>query len=338
MGFLLLALAIGAPLQAQGGRPGQPPAGPGEIRGAIRDADTGSPLGFSAIEVFNGGDARVAGAIATAEGAFRIEGLMPGTYRLRVTLIGYGTHDSEPVAITPAAPRVNLGEIQLRRSAIALESVEVTAESQVMIAPDRNIYRARDIAPAAATATDVLETVPSVHVDADGRLSLRGNENLVVQINGRPTPIRGAQLAAYLRQLPASTIERVEVIPNPSARQDPEGMAGILNIVMKQTVDLGRSGGFMLAGATSGRLAARPTPATRRAPSRPSPRTATARTSATSWASTTGPASARTACRSGSRSRTSTAQRQQRAQLQPQPGEPAELPARALRHGHAERA
>jgi ferric enterobactin receptor len=71
-----------------------------------------------------------------------------------------------------------------------------------------------------------------------------------------PTPIRGAQLAAYLKQLPASTIERVEVIPNPSARQDPEGMAGILNIVMKQTVDLGRSGGFMLAGATSGRLAA----------------------------------------------------------------------------------
>jgi ferric enterobactin receptor len=112
------------------------------------------------------------------------------------------------------------------------------------------------VAPAAATATDILENVPSLQVDGDGKLSLRGNENVVVQINGRPAPMGGVQLANYLRQLPAGTIERVEVIPNPSARQDPEGMAGIVNIVLKQTVDLGRSGGLTLGGATSGRVAA----------------------------------------------------------------------------------
>ncbi|HSJ08506.1 MAG TPA: TonB-dependent receptor [Longimicrobiales bacterium] len=252
---ILLALAATAPLSAQA-RPAQaPPAAAGEVRGTIADGESRAAIGFATIEVFNGGNVLVAGAIARADGLFRVEGLPPGTYRVKVTMMGYAAHTSEPISITAAEPRATLGTIALTKSAIVLESVEVNAESQVVIAPDRNIYRAREIAPAAATATDVLESVPSVHVDADGKLSLRGNENLVVQINGRPTPIRGAQLAAYLRQLPASTLERVEVIPNPSARQDPEGMAGILNIVLKQTVDLGRSGGITLAGASTGRFA-----------------------------------------------------------------------------------
>jgi ferric enterobactin receptor len=254
--MLLLAAAGTVPLHAQAGRsPQAPPSGPGEIRGVAVDGESGAPLGFATIEVFNGGGALVAGAIARADGTFRVEGLAPASYRVKFTMIGYASQMTEAVVITAAEPRANLGSMRLTRSAIALQSLEVNAESQVVIAPDRNIYRARDIAPAAATVTDVLEAVPSVHVDADGKLSLRGSENLVVQINGRPTPIRGAQLAAYLKQLPASTVERVEVIPNPSARQDPEGMAGILNIVLKQTVDLGRSGGLTLAGATSGRLA-----------------------------------------------------------------------------------
>jgi ferric enterobactin receptor len=251
----LCALFGSTALQAQApGRPGQPPAaGPGEVRGTVADAESGAAIAWATVEVLRG-DVLVAGAIARQDGTFRVEGLPPGTYRLKTTMIGY-TPKLSDFAIAAADPRVNAGTIGLARSAIALQSLEVAAESQVVIAPDRNMYRARDVAPAAATATDVLEAVPSVQVDADGKLSLRGNENLVVQINGRPTPIRGAQLAAYLKQLPASTIERVEVIPNPSARQDPEGMAGILNIVLKQTVDLGRSGGLTLAGATSGRFA-----------------------------------------------------------------------------------
>jgi ferric enterobactin receptor len=254
---LLCVIAGSGTLQAQA-RPGQPPAaGPGEVRGIVVDAETQAPIGSASIELWSEADsALVAGAVARENGGFRVEGLRVGRYRIRVAMLGYGVHTASDLEITASEPRVNLGSIALTRSAIALASVDVTAESQVVIAPDRNVYRARDVAPAAATATDVLESVPSVQVDPDGKLSLRGNENLVVQINGRPTPIRGEQLASYLKQLPASTIERVEVIPNPSARQDPEGMAGILNIVLKQTVDLGRSGGITLAGATSGRYAA----------------------------------------------------------------------------------
>jgi ferric enterobactin receptor len=253
--ILLLTLAGSVPAAAQARPPQAPPSGGGEIRGVVVDAESRAPIASATIEVFNGGAAMVAGAITRNDGSFRIEGQQPGAYRVRVTMIGYASQSLDAMTITPAEPRANFGTIALTRHAIALQSVEVDVAGQVVIAPDRNIYRARDIASAAATATDVLENVPSVHVDADGKLSLRGNENLVVQINGRSTPIRGAELATYLKQLPASTIERVEVIPNPSARQDPEGMAGILNIVMKQTVDLGRSGDITLAGATSGRLA-----------------------------------------------------------------------------------
>ncbi|MEO7368187.1 MAG: TonB-dependent receptor, partial [Gemmatimonadaceae bacterium] len=88
-------------------------------------------------------------------------------------------------------------------------------------------------------------------VDGDGKVSLRGNENVAIQINGRPTPITGAQLGAYLKQIPASIVDRVEVVPTPSARYDPEGMAGIINIVLKANADLGMSGGVTVGSATS---------------------------------------------------------------------------------------
>jgi ferric enterobactin receptor len=262
--LLLLSLAALPPaLAAQQPGPQGPPralpaAGPGEIRGVVVDAESGAPIGSASVSVHLGAEvAPVAGAITRADGQFRIEGLRPGTYRVRVGMIGYAGHAGESVVVSEASPRVMAGSIRLARSAIAVEGVEVTADrATVMISPDRNAYRARDVAPAAATATDVLEAVPAVEVDPDGKVSLRGNENVVVQINGRPSPIRGAQLAAYLRQLPANTIERVEVIPNPSARQDPEGMAGIINLVMKQGVDLGTSGGLTLTASSADRYSA----------------------------------------------------------------------------------
>ncbi len=259
---LFAALALppgGEALRAQTpgrGAPAQPPpSGPGEIRGTVVDAVSGAPVASASVAVWSRADsALVAGAIARPDGSFRIEGLRPGRYYLRVTMLGYAPQSTADLTIAPASPRAAAGSIRLARNAVALEGIEATAErSVVAIAPDRNTYQTRDVAPAAGTASEVLEAVPSVEVDADGRLSLRGNENVVVQVNGRPSPIRGAQLAGYLKQLPANTIDRVEVIPNPSARQDPEGMAGIINIVLKQNVDLGMSGGLTLGASTADR-------------------------------------------------------------------------------------
>ena len=254
--LFVLAFSIAAATQSVSaqtpGRPAGPPQpGPGEIRGTVVDAENNAPISAASVAVRSRVDsALVAGAMVRQDGSFRIEGLRPGAYYLRLTMIGYASINSPVVNITPEAPVATLGALKLTRQAVEVAGVEATAERQMIIAPDRNAYRAKDVAPAAANASDVLDNVPSVQVDQDGKVSLRGNENVVVQINGRPTPVRGAQLAGFLKQLPANTIERIEVIPNPSAKQDPEGMAGIINIVMKQGVDLGTSGGFSLQAST----------------------------------------------------------------------------------------
>ena len=245
-GLVIAGSAPAIPAQSPN-RPASPPplvVANGEVRGAVVDAASGQPLARASIAVRSKANATlVAGAIATAEGTFRIPGLRNGAYVLRVTYLGFGPRTQE-FAISDSAPVANVGSIRLSRVAVALEGVAVTEErATITVEPDRNAYRAKAVAPTATNASEVLDAVPSVQVDVDGKVSLRGNENVVVQINGRPTPITGIQLGAYLKALPASVVERVEVIPNPSARYDPEGMAGIINIVLKQNTDLGVSGG-----------------------------------------------------------------------------------------------
>ena len=102
---------------------------------------------------------------------------------------------------------------------------------------------------AGGSAIETLQTLPSLEVDTDGNISLRGNQNVVIQINGRPVPVRGAFLAALLRQIPADKVERVEVIPNPSAKYEPDGMGGIVNIVLAEGTDRGLSGGQVFSQA-----------------------------------------------------------------------------------------
>jgi ferric enterobactin receptor len=254
-GLLLLSAASALAAQAPARPSGAPPqSGNAEVRGIVRDAASGTPIARASIAVRSKPEAvLVAGAIATADGAFRVQGLRSGTYTLRVTYLGYGPRLQE-FTVSDAAPIAAVGDVKLSRVAAVLEGVAVTEERATMaIEPDRNAYRAKDVAPAAANASEVLDAVPSVQVDGDGKVSLRGNENVAVQINGRPSPLRGPQLASYLKGLPASIVERIEVVPNPSARYDPEGMAGIINIVLKQNVDLGVSAGLNVGVSRSDR-------------------------------------------------------------------------------------
>ena len=245
LGFILAASVNAVQAQTPSARPaGPPPSGPGEVKGTIIDSASKTGIERASIALRSKpANTLVAGAIATADGSFRIQGLPPGVYTLRATYIGFAPR-LQDVTITAAAPVVNVGAIGLRRVVAQLAGVAVTeAQNAVIIEPDRNSYRAKDVAPGAGNASEVLDNVPSVNIDGDGRVSLRGNENVAVQINGRPTPISGTQLGAYLKSLPANIVERVEVVPNPSARYDPEGMAGIINIVLKANTDLGWSGG-----------------------------------------------------------------------------------------------
>ena len=260
LALLLNLAAVSLQAQNPGARPavGQPPAAPpGEVRGSIVAADSsGAAVPRPAVAVRNKSDGKlVTGAYGAEDGTFRVQGLRPGTYYLRVSGIGFTPLNTPEFTIDPASPVANVGAIKLARVSVTLQSVQITGEKPtVVIEPDRNTYSAKQVAPAAANASDVLQATPSVEVDADGKVSLRGNENVVIQINGRPTPIKGTQLAGYLKQIPANIVERIEVVPNPSAKYDPEGMAGIINIVLKANTDLGLSGGVNTGFATPSRF------------------------------------------------------------------------------------
>ena len=249
----LLALPLVAPtaLAAQGGAPAAQPAF--ELRGKIVDtAGTALPGASVALRI-KGSTTTVAGAVVGRDGMFRLIGLRAGTFSIRVTAIGYSPVIQD-VTLSAATPIRDLGTAKLAPLAVAVADLQTTAERDVVTTePDRNIYTAKSLAPGAANASELLENVPSVQVDDDGKLSLRGNENVVVQVNGRPTPMRGPQLASYLKTLSASVIDRIEVIPNPSAKYDPEGMAGIINIALKQNVDLGLSGAINTAVSNADR-------------------------------------------------------------------------------------
>ncbi len=233
----------------------------GTISGTVVDADTGAPIPTASVAVWrvpradSGRDTTlVTGAITDDRGAFRIEGIPAGQYYVAVSFVGYASARAEDIRITAEARTADLGTIPLAADVERLEGVEVQAQrEQVSVQIDRTVYNTAD-APVTAggNATNVLETIPSVDVDVDGNISLRGSGNVAVLVNGKPAPVSSEFIAAYLQSLPANSIERVEVIPNPSARYEPEGMSGIINIVLKANVDRGIGGSVAVGGDSRG--------------------------------------------------------------------------------------
>ena len=225
----------------------------GSVGGIVVDGATGEPMEAATIAVWSGADSSlVTGAITDAKGAFAIEGLRRGRYYIEASFIGYRPLRIADVAVTPAAPRVDLGTIRLEPDNTFLDEVEVTAERAfVEVGIDRTVYNTKDQpVTAGGSASDVLRNIPSVEVDIDGNVSLRGNQNVAILINGRPSPMTGEALTSFLQGLPSEMVERVEVIPNPSARYDPDGMSGILNIVLRQQADIGLGGNLTANGGT----------------------------------------------------------------------------------------
>jgi hypothetical protein len=246
----VLVLAVSSPAAAQG-----IPTSGGEIRGRVINAATSAPITMARVDVTDSGATpAVIHATTDVDGGFRVQGLQPGRYRVRILALGYTPRALPPVAIGPASPSVDLGTVTLTAAAVVLQPLQITGQKQdVELAPDRNIYVVRDMPTTrGGTALDVLRNVPAVDVDIDNVVSLRGNTGVVLQINGRPSPLKPAQLGNFLAQVPADMVDKVEVIPNPSARENPEGAAGIINIVLKQNADEGRSGGLTVGAGTTG--------------------------------------------------------------------------------------
>ena len=229
----------------------------GEIRGRVINAAGKTPVGGATVDVTSSvaGDSAIH-SFTSADGDFRVQDVRPGRYRVRIRALGYAPRELPSIELGATSPSVDVGTVTLTAVAVALQSQVITGQRQdVRLAPDRNTYVVRDMPTTrGGTALDVLRNVPSVDVDIDNVVSLRGNTGVVVQINGRPSPLKPAQLGNFLAQLSADMVEKVEVIPNPSARDDPEGVAGIINIVLKQKADAGTNGGLTLAGGTTGHV------------------------------------------------------------------------------------
>ncbi len=255
LAVLLLATASMQTTHAQsrGERPGgAPQAG---LNGTVVDGASDQAVEMATVAVWNAADSTLAtGAVTLADGSFRIDGLRPGRYYVKVSFIGYATATVSDVAPRAGQPQVDLGTIRLTPDMQMLDEVEVSAEREFMeIGIDRTVYNTKDqLVSVGGSAADVLQNIPSVEVDIDGNVSLRGSQNVAILINGRPSPMTGEALTTFLQGLSSDVVERVEVIPNPSAKYEPDGMAGILNIVLRQDRDLGLGGSLSLNAGTRG--------------------------------------------------------------------------------------
>ena len=234
-----------------------PTAGVGEILGRLVDSASGRPVTTGSVAVRRAEDSTFAsGALPKEDGSFRVDGLVAGRYTLRVRAIGFAPVVRNNIVVSIEKPSINIGAIALSPVATKLETAHVLADrEETVLAPDRNSYSVKNMTTASGgTAIDVLRNIPLVEVDGSNNVSLRGNANVVIQINGRSTPLKGDQLGAFLAQLPAGTVKNVEVATNPSAKDDPEGTAGIINIVLNQQAELGLSGGLSAGTASTGQV------------------------------------------------------------------------------------
>ncbi|SFD06891.1 outer membrane beta-barrel protein [Algibacter pectinivorans] len=211
------------------------------ISGVVLDKETNLPLEYATIAFFSKAENKiVTGGITDAKGTFKIP-VPTGVYNISIEYISFKT-----ITLTDREIKKpeNIGSFLLEIDAESLGEVEIIAErTTVEIKLDKKIYNiGKDLTTAGGTVSDALNNVPSVAVDIEGSISLRGNENVRILINGKPSAMAGFGDTNVLSQLPAEAIERVEVITSPSARYDAEGTAGILNIILRQKETLGFNG------------------------------------------------------------------------------------------------
>lgn len=245
--FLLLIQTISAQRPNGGGQP-RPDMKPGAV-GKIVDSKTKTSVPYATVVLYNQKDSTmVNGTITKENGRFYIP-CESGEYYLVVKFMGYDKYIASDLKFSNGDKMLKVGLIKLSRNSEELKGVEIVGQqSYVDFKIDRKVVNvARDIGSAGGTAVEALENVPSVTVDIDGNVELRGSSSFTVLINGKPSPLSGSDA---LEQIPTSVIKNIEIITNPSAKYDPDGMTGIINVVLKEDVKQGLNG-FVEASAAS---------------------------------------------------------------------------------------
>ncbi len=212
------------------------------IKGKIVDSDTKTPLDFVNVALFKENtETPTAGVVTDDKGAFLLPNVQKGKYFLRISFVGY---NSVNIPLNVTDKELNMGEIRLVEDSKALSELQVVGQgTQMRFDIDRKVFSVdQNIAAAGGSATEVLQNIPSVDVDNEGNVSLRSSQNVEVWINGKPSGLNADNRAQILQQMPAESIESVEILTNPSAKFNPEGTAGIINIVLKKNRKAGYYG------------------------------------------------------------------------------------------------
>ncbi|MBK7341775.1 MAG: TonB-dependent receptor plug domain-containing protein [Saprospiraceae bacterium] len=235
-GYLLLALLyLSGSLFAQSG----------SLILRVLDEETGYPLEFATATLLHAADSMVvSGGITGQDGRVELP-VDKGRYLIKIDFIAYTSRMIGPVELDQGERR-DMGSVNIYPEAALLSEIEVSAEkTQMQLKLDKKVYNVgKDIANSGSTAAEILDNVPSVTVDVEGNVSLRGSQGVRILIDGRPSGLIGIGDSDGLRSLPSNLIDRIEVITNPSARYEAEGMAGIINIVLKKERQEGVNGSF----------------------------------------------------------------------------------------------
>ena len=219
----------------------------GKITGIVFDRSSNKPLEFVNVALVSIPDSSIiTGTTSDKNGSYLINNVAAGKYFLRISFVGYKQMKSKQFVIDGQNVKVNLEKISLQPEDINLDEVTVTS-NKIMLSNsiDRKTYNVQqDIMSNTGSASDLLQNIPSVQVDIDGNVSLRGSANVLILINGKTSPLMGKTRAEVLQTMPAGTIDKIEVITNPSAKYKPDGTAGIINIVLKKESGRGLNGGI----------------------------------------------------------------------------------------------
>lgn len=223
-------------------------AAPAGIRGTVIDAKSQNPLDYVNVALFKkGSDKMIKGVTTDKNGNFSFAAINEGLYELRISFVGYNTFKQD---ITLKGSPVNLGKLILKENSKALKEVEVVGQGSTMkMEVDKKVFSVdQNIASAGGSASEVLQNIPSVTVDNEGNVALRNSSDVEVWINGKPSGLTAENRGQILQQMPAESIESVEIMTNPSAKFKPEGSSGIINLVLKKNRKAGYYGSISAGG------------------------------------------------------------------------------------------
>ncbi|MEE4176876.1 MAG: TonB-dependent receptor [Bacteroides sp.] len=255
--FLFFSFTLFAESPVDSSAPSAPrPFNSGVVTGMVIDDSSNEPLLFASVVLHSVRDSSlVTGAITNEQGVFVIEQVPEGKYYVAINYVGYPRKEFNGIQVTKSEPVYEMGTIRVEPGAALLSEVTVEAARELMeVGLDRRVINVdSELTATGGTALELMQNIPSVAVDFEGNVSLRGSSNVTILVDGRPSSLTGLSGSEALEQIPSNMIERIEVITNPSARYSPDGTSGIINIVLKKERRAGYNGMASLNASTGNR-------------------------------------------------------------------------------------